>query len=89
MWKKEANVIFTYSEIFINEQNEILRTMNKQFVCGEVYIGNLPKKYTKMIDESQYPTLKIKYPDTKIVSKADRFRVRYTIPTTAPISLNT
>ena len=86
MGKKVSEVLFVYSEQQIAEENSILKTLNKEFICGEVYIGNIPKKYTKIITDEEYPTMKIKYPDTKIVAKLDRYKARYTPVRTALIS---
>ena len=86
MGKRVTEVLFVYSDQQIAEENAILRTLNKEFVCGEVFIGNIPKKYTKMITEDEYPVMKIKYPDVKIVAKLDRFKARYTPVKTELIS---
>jgi hypothetical protein len=86
MGKKVTEVLFVYSEQQIAEENSILRTLNKEFICGEVFIGNIPKKYTKIITEEEYPAMKIKYPDTKIIARIDRFRARYTPTKTILIS---
>lgn len=82
MAKKEANVIFIYSELMIKEENAVLKTISKQFIPGEVFVGNVPKKYTKMITESELPGIKLKYPDEKIVVKGDRYKIKFIPPTT-------
>ena len=86
MGRKATEILFVYSEQQISEENSILKAVNKEFICGEVYIGSLPKKYTKIITEDEYPAMKIKYPDTKIVAKMDRYKARYTPTSTALIS---
>lgn len=82
MAKKEVNVIFIYSEMMVKEENAILKAISKQFVPGEVFIGSMPKKYTKMITEDELPGTKAKYPDTKIIVKGDRYKIKFTPPKT-------
>jgi hypothetical protein len=82
MAKKITEVIFVYSEIMIREENVVLKTIGKQFIPGEVFIGTTSKKYTKMIVESEFEGIKLKYPDVKIIAKGDRYKLKYTQPTT-------
>lgn len=71
-------VIFVYSEIQKNEENEVSRKMGKRFICGNVYSGLGPKQYTKMILENELAAMCRKYPDTKVVTSGKLKNISFT-----------
>ena len=85
MGRKVADVIFVFSEQMINEQNAVLKTIGQKFVPGEVFVGDMPKKYTKMITNDEFDGIKSRYPDERIVVRGDRYKLHYTLPSTTMV----
>ncbi len=69
---------FLYSEIQINEKNEILAKSAKEFVPGIVTIGGRRVKFSQMSDTPKMP----RYIDTKIVAQGELEEMTVVKPTT-------
>lgn len=76
---------FLYSQAHVNEQNEILGRVGKEFVCGTVILGNKKQDYSFM---STKPNLGSRYPDCKIVAEGLINSIHYTVPTNRPKGSN-
>lgn len=74
------DVIFVYSELQSNEDNEIAGKIGKKFKPGKLYFGSSSKDYTKMIKEEQYTAYRAQYPDARIVAQGKRADFKYTEP---------
>jgi len=70
--------LFVYSDMQINRDKEINKSINREFVCGVVSIGSTPKQYSKIIDESMLSGMVQMYPDTKIIHKGKLSETSYT-----------
>lgn len=70
---------FIYSQEHVNEKNNVLKSMGKEFVCGTVSNGSTNVKYSCM---SMKPTLGSRYPDAKIVAQGDITTMRFKEPYT-------
>ena len=68
---------FIYSQEHVNEKNRIEATMGREFVCGQVYVGNKIEEFSYL---SKTPTMDSRYPDAKIVASGDPDTFRYTKP---------
>lgn len=69
---------FLYSQSHVNEQNEILSKIGKEFVCGTVITGNKKQTFSFM---GVNPDMGARYPDCKVVAEGSIADLRYTMPT--------
>lgn len=77
MSRVDNNIHFLYSETFFNQRKEIQARLNKEFICGEVYVKGEWKKYThtsKSLSSSLFP-------DSKVVYTGSLSATKYTPPT--------
>ena len=76
------NDVFVYSEMQYKEDNDIALKNSKRFVCGSIYEGHNAKPFTKLININDLNAMTIQYPDTKIVARGNKSKVKYTKPFT-------
>ncbi len=69
---------FLYSEIQINEKNNILSKSAKEFVPGNVTVNGRRVKFTQISDSPNMP----RYIDTKIVAQGEESEMTYVNPST-------
>jgi len=74
----KSNVLFVYSEMQINKDKEINKKIGKEFVCGEVVVGNDRKQYSKIIAPDMLKPMTALYPDIKIVHEGSKSATTYT-----------
>lgn len=71
-------VLFVYSEMQINKDKEINKKIGKEFVCGEVVVGNDRKQYSKIIKPEMLKPMTALYPDMKVVYEGSKSATTYT-----------
>jgi hypothetical protein len=69
---------FLYSELQINEKNNILSRSGKEFVPGIVTVNGRRVKFTQLSDSPAMP----RYIDTKIVAQGELEEMTVVNPTT-------
>ena len=74
------DVIFVYSEIQYEEEEEIAKKVGKKFRPGKLYSGLSFKEFTKMIRSEQYDGMRSQYPDVKIIAQGAKSTFKYTDP---------
>ena len=74
----KSTVLFVYSEMQINKDKEINKKIGKEFVCGEVVIGNDRKQYSKIIQPNMLKAMTALYPDIKVVYEGSKSQTTYT-----------
>ena len=85
MGLKSNYVYFVYSEIQIKEENSIANRSGRKFECGLISIGNISKKFSKIVKEDDFQAMLNQYPDTKVVAKGNKFDFKFTNPKKVPI----
>ena len=81
MGEVNNDVLFVYSELQISAANKIYNTRGKKFVCGIISVGNVHKKFTKMINPDKFDAMISQYADAYIVYKGNKSTDHYTNPT--------
>ena len=69
---------FLYSEIQINEKNNILSKSAKEFVPGIVTVNGKRMKFSQLSDSPSMP----RYIDAKVVAQGDEEEITFIKPTT-------
>lgn len=80
--KKTDNydVMFVYSEIQFNEDNDIAKKIGKKFKPGKLYFGSSSKDYTKMIKAEQYDAYRAQFPDVRLVAQGKKDEFKFSNP---------
>lgn len=74
----KSTVLFVYSEMQINKDKEINKKIGKEFVCGEVVVGNDRKQYSKIIQPTMLKAMTALYPDIKVVHEGSKSQTIFT-----------
>jgi hypothetical protein len=74
--------MFVYSEMQIEADKKICKTVGATFACGTVSVNSEVKQFSKMIDPSYLSEMTALYPDTKIVGQGILSNMSYTAVTT-------
>lgn len=72
------NVLFVYSEIQIEKEKEINSKIGKNFICGEVVIGNDRKSFSRIIKKDMLAPMTALYPDLKVVYEGSKTSTAFT-----------
>lgn len=80
MKNKDYEAVFVYSEIQMDEENNIASKTGKKYTPGRVFTGATSKEYTKLIRADQLSFMKLQYPDTKIIDQGMISAFKYTEP---------
>lgn len=72
------NVLFVYSEMQIEKEKEINSKIGKNFICGEVVIGNDRKSFSRIIKKDMLEPMIALYPDLKVVYEGTKNSTAYT-----------
>lgn len=74
------DVMFVFSEIQYNEEQNIAAKFSKKFKPGKLYFGSSSKDFTKLIKSDQYQAMRAQYPDVKVIAQGKKIDFKYTDP---------
>ena len=73
-------VMFVFSEIQAEEEQEIASKSSNNFKPGKLYLGSAYKEFTKMIRVDQYNAMRAQFPDVTVIAKGLKSDFKFIAP---------